>query len=225
MGITLGGYIMYNVGDVFLNNKDLEAVITKKLPNRYREVKFIKTGYVSSVHISNLKKGAFKDHKAPSVHGVGFSFKGATKQCPHLYRTWSRMLERCYSNDEERINRWYKNAEVCDEWLHLKNFIKDARQLEGYEQFKNNPESYSLDKDIKGNGKLYSKDNCMFVNQQQQMEKSVGREIISISPDGEERLHRTINQACRDLGVQNANVYKVLNGERKSTLGYKFKRP
>lgn len=135
------------------------------------------------------------------------------------------MLERCYTDNEERKVRWYSEVEVCDRWKHFSNFLEDIKELEGYDLYVENPHKYSLDKDIIGNGKLYSKDTCMFVTQQQQMEKAVGRSVISISPTGELEEHRTINEACRKLGVQNANVYKVLNGERKTTLGYKFSRP
>lgn len=41
---------------------------------------------------------------------------------------------------------------------------------------------------------------------------------------GEEKLHRSINDAARELGLWSANIQKVLYGERKHTGGYYFER-
>lgn len=218
---------MYSVGKVFNNTFGLEAKVIEVLPNKYRLIEFVDSGYKLKAHISNIKRGHFKDRKTriPTVCGVGYTIEGATSKHPLLYRVWSRMLERCYTKNEPRKERWYKDVVVCERWHYFENFLEDATELEGYERFKENPSLYSLDKDIKGNGEVYSKDRCMFVTQEEQMIKSVGKPVLSISSHGERMYHKTINEACRKLGVQNANVYKVLNGERKTTLGYRFERP
>ena len=49
------------------------------------------------------------------------------------------------------------------------------------------------------------------------------RPITAINLEtGKEKKYRSINDAVRDLGVQQANVCKVLAGTRKHTCGYSF---
>jgi len=69
------------------------------------------------------------------------------------YRAWSNMLNRCYGDKERYLG--YIDVEVCKEWLQYENF-KDWF-------YSNDWESKDLDKDIIGNGKLYSPETCCFV--------------------------------------------------------------
>ena len=137
------------------------------------------------------------------------------------------MLERCYNSNVKNYKDYGgRGVRVCERWKHFKNFEKDAKELPGYDEYINSktPFEYSLDKDIRGNGIIYSKENCMFTTAEYQgkyrtfrkdPKNREGTKIKSISPDGVIENYRTVNQACRELGVQNSNVYKVLNGERK----------
>lgn len=217
---------MYSVGKKFINSQGYEAEVIEKVDD-LRIIKFTKTGNIRKVDPSSLRAGRFKNYEAPSVYGKGIAYKNAHKNNPKVYKTWSHMLERCYGNVKPHIKKLYEDVEVCERWLTFANFEEDAKELEGYNEYinSNKPFEYSLDKDIKGNSKLYSKENCMFATAKQQMsaQKRV-RPIKSISEHGEEETHENIHQMCLTLGVQNANVYKVLNGERKATLGYTFER-
>lgn len=74
------------------------------------------------------------------------------------YIVWSSMLQRCYSeNENKRIrNHTYDDCKVCDEWLTYSNFEKWFNE--------NYREGQQLDKDILFEGnKLYSPDTCCFV--------------------------------------------------------------
>lgn len=217
-------------GRIFKNNDGHEAIVLKEITSdksRRFLVKFLESGYVTNIERSNLYKGSFKDYGRPTVWGVGYTYKGASKK-GRVHSTWTHMLERCYYENGDNY-QWYggQGVKVSDRWLHFKNFEEDIKEIPGYKEFINSkiPREYSLDKDILGDGMLYSKENCMFVNQKQQMkaQKRVSK-IKSVSPNGEVRIHDSINDTCRVLGVQNANLYKVLNGERKHTLGYTFER-
>lgn len=70
--------------------------------------------------------------------------------CPY-YRCWGRMVERCNTNRYPA----YANATVCDEWRSFMAFRAwmEQQQWEGNE----------LDKDILGDGTLYSPETCCFV--------------------------------------------------------------
>lgn len=96
----------------------------------------------------------------PLVYGVGYfgigeyKCKVNGKDCK-AYKTWNRMLERCYSCKYHSANRYSeRGVTVCEEWYNYQNFAKwfDENYIEGFE----------LDKDILS-GVLYSPETCIFV--------------------------------------------------------------
>lgn len=70
--------------------------------------------------------------------------------CPY-YRCWARMVERCHTGRYPA----YANAAICDEWRSFMGFKAwmEQQPWEGNE----------LDKDILGDGTLYSPATCCFV--------------------------------------------------------------
>lgn len=186
-------------------------------------VRSIETGYEDTVEYRNFKTG-IKDYGKPTVLNVGYSYRGATKS--PLYKTWSHMLERCYNPKFKAYpNYGGRGVKVCEEWLSFSNFEVQAKRMKNYDKFIKNPHLYSLDKDIIGNGKLYSFETCVFANaiDQGKARKNV-KPIIAIDAKGNETEFENVSECCKALGVQNANVYKVLRGEREATKGYTFKR-
>jgi len=100
-----------------------------------------------------------------TVHGVGINDSnyiievrenGKIYKCPY-YRTWNRMIERCYSEKFHQRKPTYKDCSVCSEWLIFSNFKRWMEKQEWHGK--------SLDKDIiKHGNKIYSEDNCCFVS-------------------------------------------------------------
>jgi len=75
--------------------------------------------------------------------------------CPY-YRTWTSMLNRCYSSKSQEIRPTYKGCSVSEEWLSFSNF---RRWMEKQEW-----EGMQLDKDLLFEGnKVYSAETCIFV--------------------------------------------------------------
>ena len=75
--------------------------------------------------------------------------------CP-FYRTWSNMINRCYSAKYQERNKTYMGCSVTDEWLTFSNF---KAWME-----KQNFEGMQLDKDLLFEGnKVYSPETCVFV--------------------------------------------------------------
>ena len=91
------------------------------------------------------------------VYNIGIYEKGIydTVKDKKAYTVWKNILQRCY--DEKTLNRFpsYKGCAICSDWIYFQTFAKWFYQtyIEGY----------TIDKDILGNGKLYSPDNCCFV--------------------------------------------------------------
>jgi len=76
-------------------------------------------------------------------------------ECPY-YRTWSNMLERCYSDKYQERNPTYVGCSVSEEWLRFSSF---KRWME-----KQDWEGLQLDKDLLFEGnKVYSAETCVFV--------------------------------------------------------------
>ena len=69
--------------------------------------------------------------------------------CPY-YKTWTGMLERCYSEAYQKRRTTYKGCSVCEEWLTFSNFRAWMEDL---------------DKDfiVEGN-KVYSPETCVFIS-------------------------------------------------------------
>lgn len=76
-------------------------------------------------------------------------------RCP-FYSRWVEMLRRCYSEIERKRSPTYAGCIVCEEWLTFSNF-KAWMEKQDWE-------GKQLDKDIIGDGKLYSPETCCFVD-------------------------------------------------------------
>lgn len=75
-----------------------------------------------------------------------------------LYKVYTGMIKRCYCENDISFCRYgAKGVSVCDEWKN--DFIEfyNWALSNGWE------EGLQIDKDIKGNGKLYSPETCVFV--------------------------------------------------------------
>jgi len=91
------------------------------------------------------------------VYGVGINQKGAynSYRDEKAYKLWKSILQRCYSEKSLVKFPTYRGCRVCDEWVYFQNF---ASWFYG-----NYIEGFTIDKDILGDGKLYSPETCCFV--------------------------------------------------------------
>lgn len=87
-----------------------------------------------------------------------------------LYQTWKDMLYRC----NNKLNKYYgaKGVQVCSQWSDYDTFAEWSIN-NGYTDLK------QIDKDIKGNGMLYSPESCTWVTaKQNQDEKNTRLGIV-----------------------------------------------
>lgn len=103
--------------------------------------------------------------KRKPVYGVGITdaeyciqprVNGEHTSCP-FYACWIAMLRRCYSKKFQDRRPTYIGCKVCDEW-HSFIAFKSWMELQDWR-------GKQLDKDLIGDGKLYSPHNCVFVSQ------------------------------------------------------------
>lgn len=93
------------------------------------------------------------------VYGVGINdqhWSGIGRADDPRYRTWARMLGRCYSPEYLALYPTYQGCSVDPDWLRFSNFKQwmDSQRWEGM----------VLDKDLKVIGnKVYSAETCLFI--------------------------------------------------------------
>lgn len=79
-----------------------------------------------------------------------------TRPQPKYYKTWNKMLMRCYCPKYHQRRPTYINCSVSKEWIYLSNFREWFNE--------NYVEGYQLDKDLLfPANKVYGSDTCVFV--------------------------------------------------------------
>lgn len=150
-------------GDTFVTRGGCIAIVieNKGWDNVHIAFDGFPHGKTLVVEARNLRKGQVKNPLKPSKYGVGYLGLGKYKAWGTIaYIKWSSMLGRCYSKAVQKKQPTYVGCSVCPEWLDFQNFAEWF-----YSQPNHEDSSYALDKDICGNGLLYSPSTCVLVTQ------------------------------------------------------------
>lgn len=141
------------------------VLVLEDITKSIKLIKFVDTGYIRECRLKNLLTGEVKDKTKPLICGKGFVGEGYYDSSHEGYRKWLSMLKRCYSVFKDGSNKSYLDKEVTvnENWHNFQNFAK------WYENYKitylNEVDitNFQIDKDILGNGLLYSSKNCCLV--------------------------------------------------------------
>ena len=79
------------------------------------------------------------------------------------YKIWKSMLRRCYSDKFLKSRPSYKGCSVDNSLINFSDFYKFVRGVFGFSFIDDFGRTYHLDKDLLGNGKIYSKETICFV--------------------------------------------------------------
>lgn len=123
------------------------------------------TGNMKTITATQARSGSVWNPLQVTVMGVGYlgegeyksRYKSYTTKTPQ-YRAWENMMARCYYPKASRYQAYGgKGVEVCKDWHNFQNFAKwfDLNYREGCD----------LDKDILGDGMLYSPEFCRYIPQ------------------------------------------------------------
>lgn len=127
------------------------------------DILFHRTGNIVNLSYRSFSEVCAADPTQQLVFGVGKSYsetykiRSDGKKAPQ-YVAWENMLMRCYYPKTSRYAAYGgKGVKVCDDWLIYENFAKwfDDNYVDGYH----------LDKDLLGDGTLYSPENCCYIPQ------------------------------------------------------------
>ena len=136
-------------------------------------IKFELTGYETLVTKGDVLLGRIYDPFYPRVCGVGYMGGIGFEFINREYDTWNDMIGRCYDTNNIMYKSYGgKGVTVDPEWFSFKNFLRDFRQMENYELWRDNPGMYQFDKDKKQfclptNQKIYSKYTCSIISREE----------------------------------------------------------
>ncbi len=215
------------IGEIKKNRWGIEYEIIGYVENypRLRQVKFLKSGYVTVVNNFNIKDGSVSDYTHPTVCGVGATgFKDASKHI--LYYRWANMLGRCYSEKHSGYKSYgAKGCYVEDYLLNFKNYVEFIEGLEDYKLLKDNPEKYHIDKDVKSmNDKCYSRETISIITKEKNIEienndKAIEIEAYDLNGNFVASFV-SITIAEKMTGIHKGNIAKNINGKVKTAGGY-----
>ena len=129
-------------------------------------IQFLKTGYETTVRLTNIRNGNVKDPYLPSVYGIGvFGIKYPSRVNgvkTKEYKLWHSMLVRCYSDTIKKKHPTYIGCGVSGNFKSYEYFYEWCQKQIGFGN-----KGWHLDKDllVKGN-RVYSEDSCVFLPQE-----------------------------------------------------------
>lgn len=105
------------IGKTFTTNKCGLVIVLEKLgPNKIK-IKFLNTGSVKEVQLSNLVRGLVFDRTLPSNAGLGFA--NCDLHGEHWAKVWDNMLHRVANKSNRPL---YRECSIASEWLQASNF-------------------------------------------------------------------------------------------------------
>lgn len=204
----------YKAGDV-VESKHYGKFLVVRVDSATRILcKSLTTGYEIFKQAAHLDSGSIKDPFYPSILGVGYFGDGkhTSKSNPKMYQAWRNMLARCYYPDYQKNNQSYAGCVVCDDWHNFQTFAN---------WYVNNfIEGYQLDKDIAGNGSLYSPETCTFVTALENVEEAHCATVKIKSPSGEVIHIDNVSKFARENNLSQGHLSSVVSGKRNSHKGY-----
>ena len=148
----------------FTNHKFGNYVI-KEINSSSEVVVLFDTGNSKTVSANQARSGAIRNPLHKTVMGIGYlgigkykSRYGNTTTKTPQYRTWENMMSRCYYPKASRYEAYGgRGVKVHPDWYNYQVFAEwfDSNWKEGYD----------LDKDILGDGLLYSSEVCRYIPQ------------------------------------------------------------
>ena len=142
-----------------------EYIIEEYVNHKEVRVRFIETGFTTSVDAKEARKGSVKDPLFKSVCGVGYfgigeyKAKESESNTP-AYEVWRGIIRRCYDENysKNKLNGRYEDVVVSEKWHNFQNFAEWFYSQKYWES------SFDVDKDLKVIGnKVYGEEGCSLV--------------------------------------------------------------
>ncbi|AUR89963.1 winged helix-turn-helix DNA-binding domain protein [Vibrio phage 1.135.O._10N.222.54.B6] len=187
------------------------------------DIQFLDTGFKCSVHLSQIRLGDVKDYKKPISYGFGClgCHPKDISIIKRVHQTWFDMLKRCYDEKYHAYHRYGgRGVSVCSEWSNFNKFqywyLNECKNKGIDPECKKN----QLDKDIRGEGSIYSPDSCLIVTPEENTIQASGILFSVIDPNGVKHTAFGIAKFCRENDLSPDKISQVLLGNRKHHKGW-----
>ena len=192
-------------------------------------------GTVVEKKLSNIKRSnkvcRHKQKEFGKVNDMPTGWINQSDLNKKIYNTWKGMIFRTTQKCWERFPT-YAGTTVDDSWLKLSNFVRDIKELSGYDEWvSSEPRMMMLDKDTIVNGnKHYSKETCCFITAKEScldvnkrhpecvnnarnysIKKTSVPVKITNKATGEEKFFTSLIEACREMNWNFRNAWMVLS--------------
>lgn len=129
-----------------------------------------------------------------------------------LYIIWRNIKRRCYKKTDKNYDTYgAKGIRVCDEWLNDFMVFYNWCINNGWRK------GLQIDKDIKGNGLLYSPETCCLVTSSQNCRKKINNYLVEY--DGE------IKPLVEWSELININYMTLYNRVKNTSINSAFTKP
>lgn len=145
-------------------------VVKKVNRHTYYHIKFEESKSETCARLENIIKGSIKDNFHPTVAGVGFIGNATKKGNKKEYDLWRNIISRCYNASRDDYKRYGGvGVTVCNDWFNFEIFLKDIKEIDGWDEELFYSSKIQLDKDKKQfhlphNKRVYSKNNCLWLS-------------------------------------------------------------
>lgn len=126
---------------------------------------------------------------------------------------WRSMRLRCYSESNPSYHNYGgRGVLVTEKWLEYEGFLDDIDSVEGYDLDKLLNGELQLDKDVKGDGLLYSLDTCKFVTRSENSgNRRNNKTFIAIHlEDKIVIVTKNREKLCREKDLDSSTVWRML---------------
>lgn len=160
--LALDATKMKYVGKILPSNNYGDFIILEYNAANDVKIKFLETGFVDTVFVSQMSTGSVRDYMKPTVLNKGVTGARLTPEDRKhkAYKNWIRILIRCYNENQRHKHQSYSGCTMSEFFLTYTNF------RDWYVKQKNwdNP-NFVLDKDLLSpkDSKVYSEETCVFL--------------------------------------------------------------
>lgn|SRR5574341_2046669 len=122
-----------------------------------------------------------------------------------LYRVWDNMHQRCINpNNKSYSDYGGRGVSVCEEWNDYEKFHSWALQ-NGWKK------GLHIDKDIKGDGLLYSPNTCSIVTQKENNRKTRWTKLNMQIAEEIRSSNLSVKELAKKYNIDSSTIYSVKN--------------
>lgn len=222
------------VGMHELNNEGDLFTVLGKIPqtgakNSRFLVRFNDTGSLVECNRPNMRRGQVRDPYKKTIFGEGCLgvYKEKPKYYTAAYNLWYNMMRRCYDTSLPEYYLYGGVGIFVDrDWRCFANFMRDLHELPWFNNWKESPSEYDLDKDYYG-GKCYSKQTCLFLPSKynQVLPKLDGSKYVAINLETTDKYEFTVQRwFAQDVGIKHSQAISTALQTTGNTNGWHIER-